>query len=86
MAARGLDFPSVTTILQYDPAGEPAEYVHRVGRTARLGQGGEALMLLLPSERGYVELMSQRGVVLKVGCVWAWQGVWVLCVRLHWLG
>jgi hypothetical protein len=68
VAARGLDFPKVTAILQYDPAGEPAEYVHRVGRTARLGQGGEALMLLLPGERGYVELMAERGVALKV-CV-----------------
>jgi hypothetical protein len=38
VAARGLDFPAVTAILQHDPAGEPSEYVHRVGRTARLGQ------------------------------------------------
>lgn len=56
----------MTAILQYDPAGEPSEYVHRVGRTARLGQGGEALMLLLPSERGYIDLMAQRGVALRV--------------------
>ena len=65
VAARGLDFPAVTAIVQYDPAGEPSEYVHRVGRTARLGQRGEALMLLLPSERGYVGLMGGRGVALK---------------------
>jgi ATP-dependent RNA helicase DDX31/DBP7 len=77
VAARGLDFPAVTSIIQYDPAGEPSEYVHRVGRTARLGQRGEALMLLLPSERGYVDLMAGRGVALKVrggGAVWAARG------------
>jgi hypothetical protein len=28
-------------------------------------QGGEALMLLLPAERGYVELLAQRGVALQ---------------------
>lgn len=65
VAARGLDFPGVTTILQYDPAGEPAEYVHRVGRTARMGQQGEALLFLLPSEAPYVQLLQQRGVALS---------------------
>lgn len=62
VAARGLDFPAVSTIIQYDPAGDPAEYVHRVGRTARMGQQGEALLFLLPSELPYVQLLQQHGV------------------------
>jgi ATP-dependent RNA helicase DDX31/DBP7 len=65
VAARGLDFPAVSTIIQYDPAGDPAEYVHRVGRTARMGQHGEALLFLLPSEVVYVELLQQRGMQLQ---------------------
>lgn len=30
VAARGLDFPGVDWIIQYDPPGEPKEYLHRV--------------------------------------------------------
>jgi ATP-dependent RNA helicase DDX31/DBP7 len=37
VAARGLDFPSVGAALQVDPPGLPEEYVHRIGRTARVG-------------------------------------------------
>ena len=29
-AARGLDLPEVSWIVQYDPPGEPSEYIHRV--------------------------------------------------------
>ncbi|KAL4427451.1 hypothetical protein ABPG77_000740 [Micractinium sp. CCAP 211/92] len=65
VAARGLDFPAVTDIVQFDPPGEAAEYVHRVGRTARLGSRGDALLFLLPSERGYVEHLAAHGVVLR---------------------
>jgi ATP-dependent RNA helicase DDX31/DBP7 len=37
VAARGLDMPSVTTIIQYHPT-SPIDYIHRIGRTARLGR------------------------------------------------
>jgi superfamily II DNA/RNA helicase len=39
VAARGLDLPNVDWILQYDPPCETADYVHRIGRTARKGRG-----------------------------------------------
>lgn len=68
VAARGLDFPSVSSIIQYDPPGEAAEYVHRVGRTARMGAHGEALLFLLPSERQYADLLADQGVSLQVWC------------------
>ena len=60
VAARGLEFPAVTGIVQFDTPGEASEYVHRVGRTARLGQRGEALLFLLPSEREYVPHLRQH--------------------------
>ena len=41
-------------------------YVHRVGRTARMGHSGEALVLLMPHERKYVELLAKRGIILQV--------------------
>ncbi|CAG9463132.1 unnamed protein product [Pedinophyceae sp. YPF-701] len=65
VAARGLDFPAVSGIVQYDPPGEPQEYVHRVGRTARMGQAGEAFMILQPSELDYTSLLEERGVTLQ---------------------
>ncbi|XP_061593376.1 probable ATP-dependent RNA helicase DDX10 [Cololabis saira] len=50
VAARGLDFPAVNWVLQYDCPEDADTYIHRVGRTARYKEGGEALLLLLPSE------------------------------------
>eukprot|EP00002_Diphylleia_rotans_P000425 TRINITY_DN10226_c1_g1_i1.p1 TRINITY_DN10226_c1_g1~~TRINITY_DN10226_c1_g1_i1.p1 ORF type:complete len:827 (+),score=179.87 TRINITY_DN10226_c1_g1_i1:177-2657(+) len=65
VAARGLDLPNVHLIVQYDPPGDPKDYVHRVGRTARLNKSGSALLFLMPSEVGYVEIL--RGMGFQVG-------------------
>ncbi|NYZ75296.1 DEAD/DEAH box helicase [Candidatus Micrarchaeota archaeon] len=43
IAARGLDVPDVTHVINYDPPNEPTTYVHRIGRTARAGKEGEAI-------------------------------------------
>eukprot|EP01041_Mallomonas_annulata_P005730 gene5730-11581_t len=65
VAARGLDLPMVDWILQYDPPCETADYVHRVGRTARRGLQGSALLFLLPSEVPYINLLSTHGLLPK---------------------
>jgi len=62
VAARGLNFPSLDWIVQYDPPCETKDYVHRAGRSARAGQAGHALLFLLPSERQYVEVLELRGM------------------------
>lgn len=65
VAARGLDFPAVTSIVQFDAPGTAEEYVHRVGRTARLGQCGEAFLFVQPHEEiGYLDYLQQQGIVL----------------------
>lgn len=51
LVARGLDFPAVHWVLQFDCPEDADTYIHRVGRTARYKEGGEALLLLLPSEK-----------------------------------
>lgn len=56
--ARGVDFPGVDWVIQFDPPSSAKSFVHRCGRTARMGQVGQALLMLLPSEISYVEFMK----------------------------
>ncbi|XP_061230410.1 probable ATP-dependent RNA helicase DDX10 [Neopsephotus bourkii] len=63
IAARGLDFPAVNWVIQFDCPEDANTYIHRVGRTARYKEGGEALLVLLPSEeKGMVEQLAQKKV------------------------
>jgi ATP-dependent RNA helicase DDX10/DBP4 len=63
VAARGLDFPAVDWVVQLDaPTDGVATYVHRVGRTARNGRAGHALLLLLPSERALLPQLAALGM------------------------
>ncbi|CAN0106472.1 unnamed protein product, partial [Ectocarpus sp. 12 AP-2014] len=62
VAARGLDLPTVDWIVQYDPPAETADYVHRVGRTARKGERGHSLLFLLPREVAYLGVLEARGL------------------------
>ncbi|ESL11255.1 ATP-dependent DEAD/H RNA helicase [Trypanosoma rangeli SC58] len=57
VAARGLDIPHVDWIVQFDPPDDPVKYVHRVGRTARAGRCGNALMFLLPQEKLFLKYL-----------------------------
>lgn len=43
VAARGLHIPGVSHVINYDLPQDAADYVHRIGRTARLGALGEAI-------------------------------------------
>lgn len=50
VAARGLDVPEVTHVINFDIPSEPDRYVHRIGRTARAGREGAAITLVSPAE------------------------------------
>ncbi|XP_024422683.2 ATP-dependent RNA helicase DDX55 isoform X2 [Desmodus rotundus] len=56
--ARGIDIPEVDWVLQYDPPSSASAFVHRCGRTARIGHGGSALVFLLPMEESYVSFLA----------------------------
>jgi len=43
VAARGLHIPSVTHVFNFDLPDDPEDYVHRIGRTARAGESGNAI-------------------------------------------
>eukprot|EP00316_Scyphosphaera_apsteinii_P023121 CAMPEP_0119304746 /NCGR_PEP_ID=MMETSP1333-20130426/5888_1 /TAXON_ID=418940 /ORGANISM="Scyphosphaera apsteinii, Strain RCC1455" /LENGTH=603 /DNA_ID=CAMNT_0007307679 /DNA_START=17 /DNA_END=1829 /DNA_ORIENTATION=- len=62
VAARGLDIPAVDWIVQFDPPDEPKAYIHRVGRTARAGGKGRALLFLLPEELTFLKYLKQANV------------------------
>ena len=50
VAARGLDIPNVSHVINYDMPEDVATYVHRIGRTARAGKDGVAVTLIGESE------------------------------------
>ena len=62
VASRGLDLPLVRAVVQYDlpTEGGATEYVHRVGRTARAGKGGEAWSIITPSELQWVKWVEGK--------------------------
>lgn len=65
VAARGLDMPHVTWVIQYNTPLSPNEYVHRCGRCARAGEQGKALIFLEPSEVEYIKELNKHGISLK---------------------
>lgn len=47
-------------MLQWDPPANANAFVHRVGRTARQGTEGSAVILLLPTEEAYVHFIERN--------------------------
>lgn len=58
--ARGIDIPQVDWVLQYDPPSTASSFVHRCGRTARIGNEGNALLFLLPTEDAYITFIKRN--------------------------
>jgi ATP-dependent RNA helicase RhlE len=52
IAGRGIDLPEVRLVIHMDVASTSENHVHRSGRTARAGQPGTNLVLLIPEQRG----------------------------------
>lgn len=51
VAARGLDVPRISHVINYDIPYDTEAYVHRIGRTGRAGKTGEAILFVAPRER-----------------------------------
>jgi ATP-dependent RNA helicase RhlE len=54
IAARGLDVADIEHVINYDFPRSPEDYVHRIGRTARLVATGRATSFVTPADRKYV--------------------------------
>ena len=52
IAARGIDVPGISHVVNFDLPDEAESYVHRIGRTGRNGRDGVAITLVDPSENG----------------------------------
>jgi len=62
IAARGLDVESVSHVINYDVPAAPEDYVHRIGRTGRAGNKGQAITIVTP-----VDELSLRAIEKLIG-------------------
>ena len=64
VAARGLDIPDVKLVINFDLPQDIEEYVHRIGRTGRIGNKGKATSFFQPGKderlaRSLVKILSE---------------------------
>ncbi|MEM3030633.1 MAG: DEAD/DEAH box helicase [Candidatus Micrarchaeia archaeon] len=52
LAARGLDIPEISHVINFNIPEDPLTYTHRVGRTGRMGKGGTAFSIIAHDEMG----------------------------------
>lgn len=64
--ARGIDFEKIDNIVQVDIPQDPNFYIHRIGRTARKGKDGLALVIIDESESPYIEYLKEKLVSIYV--------------------
>jgi ATP-dependent RNA helicase RhlE len=60
VAARGLDLDDITHVINFDAPADEKAYVHRVGRTARAGRGGEGVTFVSPDQRLEVGRIAKK--------------------------
>jgi ATP-dependent RNA helicase DeaD len=60
VAARGLDIPDLSHVVQYEPPEDPESYIHRAGRTGRAGASGTAVSLVSSPERHAIERIAKQ--------------------------
>jgi ATP-dependent RNA helicase RhlE len=59
IAARGLDVDGISHVINYDLPVEPEVYIHRIGRTARAGAGGDAVSFCSAGERDLLRAIEK---------------------------
>ena len=72
VASRGLDIDNVRHIINYDLPSEVDDYVHRIGRTGRIGHSGKATSFFSQRDsriaRGLVKILSDVSVSPFIAC------------------
>ena len=66
IAARGLDIDGIECVVNFDLPRSPADYIHRIGRTARAGRSGDALSFVDYETMEHFKLIEKRsGIKLE---------------------
>lgn len=60
VAARGIDLPELSHVFQYEPPEEPEAYIHRAGRTGRMGSSGVAISLVAEMEKFKLQSIARH--------------------------
>ncbi|QAY64230.1 DEAD/DEAH box helicase [Xylanimonas allomyrinae] len=63
IAARGIHVDDVELVVHVDPPAEHKAYLHRSGRTARAGSGGDVVTIMLPEQRGDVADLTRKAKI-----------------------
>jgi len=63
VAARGIHVDGISLVVHVDPPKDPKDYLHRAGRTARAGESGAVVTLVLPKQRRSTQAMLAKAGV-----------------------
>ena len=70
VAARGIDVPGITHVINFDAPRQAEDYVHRIGRTGRAGRAGTAVTFVGHSERHLIRSIERyTGRSLRVAVI-----------------
>ena len=62
LASRGVDFPAIDWVIQLDPPEDIAQYIHRVGRTARYKSDGNSVLFIGEKEINFINELDLRKI------------------------
>ena len=62
LASRGVDFPAIDWVIQLDPPEDIAQYIHRVGRTARYKSDGNSVLFVGEKEINFINELELRKI------------------------
>jgi len=63
IAARGLDIDDIGLVVNFDLPRSPADYIHRIGRTARAGKSGKAISFIDHESMAHFKLIEKRSAI-----------------------
>ncbi len=63
VAARGIDIGHVELVVHVDPPAEHKAYLHRSGRTARAGESGDVVTVMLPTQKADVAVLLRKAAI-----------------------
>lgn len=79
MAARGLDIPNVKHVINFDLPSDIEEYVHRIGRTGRMGNLGLATSFFNDKNRNLTKDMVELIIESSQGMLWKTLKIGFVC-------